>query len=256
MAQSGRTRSANVERKLSCVVAHRGASANAPENTLGALQLAIDHGAKSVEVDAMISSDGVAYLHHDDTLNRCTSGSGYLCAAAASELDELDASGRHTTFAGEPIPRLDRAIALLVNNGIGLNLEIKPTPGLETETATAAVNALRGVWPHTLPLVLSSFSKEALYTAKQLWPEAPRGLITCALPVNWQDELNALACTNLHMAAPLVAPESAQQIKSEGYGLYCYTVNDVEQAQQLIGMGVDGIFTDRPKALLEGLSQE
>ncbi len=241
------------KRSLHRVVAHRGASADAPENTLAALSLAIDHGAGSVEVDAMISSDGVAYLHHDDGLERCTNGTGYLCAASSSELDTLDASNDNPQFRGEPLPRLDRAIDLLISHGIGLNLEIKPTPGLEKETAAAVVNCLKSTWPTTLPLVLSSFSKEALFEAKALWPDAPRALITCAIPEQWQEELIALQCQNLHMAAPLLETQSAKEIKQAGYGLYCYTVNDLAQAKELIAMGVDGVFTDKPKMIGAGL---
>lgn len=238
------------EKRLDRVVAHRGASADAPENTLAALALAIEHGAKSVEVDVMISIDGVAYLHHDDGLKRCTNGEGYLCSHPASALDTLDASGKHTSFSPEPLPRLDAAITLLIEAQIGLNLEIKPTPGLEKETTEAVIKSLKNIWPQNLPLVLSSFSKDALVTALHLWPEAPRAFITCAIPSDWQNQLSALQCTNLHMAAPLLTKENAQQIKEAGYGLYCYTVNDVEEAKSLLDMGVDGVFTDKPKMLI------
>lgn len=238
------------EERLARVVAHRGASADAPENTLAALKLAIEHGAKSVEIDAMISSDGVAYLHHDDGLERCTNGTGYLCSHPAAALDKLDASGAHSSFKPEPLPRLDTAVELLMAHEMGLNLEIKPTPGLEKETAAAVVNSLKHTWPTALPLVLSSFSKEALQAALELWPDAPRALITCAVPNNWQEELRTLQCTNFHMAAPLLNNEHATAIKAAGYGLYCYTVNNTEQAQNLLAMGVDGVFTDKPKMLL------
>jgi len=237
------------EKQLNHVVAHRGASADAPENTLAALSLAIEHGAKAVEVDAMISSDGVAFLHHDDGLKRCTNGDGYLCAQPAKTLDTLDAAGAHSSFSPEPLPRLDAAIELLINAEMGLNLEIKPTPGLEKETTEAVIKSLKNIWPNTLPLVLSSFNKDALVAAMQLWPEAPRALITCAVPSDWQDQLSKLKCTNLHMAAPLLNAENARAIKGAGYGLYCYTVNEVELAKSLLAMGVDGVFTDKPKML-------
>lgn len=238
------------DKRLTRVIAHRGASADAPENTLAALKLAIEHGAQSVEIDAMISSDGVAYLHHDDGLERCTNGKGYLCAHPATTLDKLDASGAHSSFKPEPLPRLDAAVELLMANEMGLNLEIKPTPGLEKETAAAVVNSLKGTWPTTLPLVLSSFSKDALQAALDYWPDAPRALITCSVPNNWQEALSALQCTNFHMAAPLLNHDNATAIKEAGYGLYCYTVNHTDQAQSLLAMGVDGVFTDKPKMLL------
>lgn len=240
-------------RRLPQVVAHRGASADAPENTLSALRLAINHGATCVEVDAMISSDGIVFLHHDDKLERCTNGEGYLCASDATTLESLDASGGNREFSGEALPRLDAAVTLLMEHGIGLNLEIKPTPGLEAETAAAVVSCLQPQWPNELPLVLSSFSKDALSEAKALWPEAPRALITCAVPSDWRESLSALQCTNLHLAAPLLSKDSAQQVKTAGYGLYCYTVNDAAEASALLGMGVDGVFTDKPKLLLAQL---
>lgn len=236
--------------RLGRVIAHRGASADAPENTLAALNLAFEQGAKAVEVDAMISHDGVAFLHHDDGLARCTNAEGYLCAHSAAQLDALDASGKHTQFKPEPLPRLDAAVKVLIANDMGLNLEIKPTPGLERETAQAVVNSLKNIWPQELPLVLSSFSKEALSAALELWPQAPRALITCAVPTDWHEQLRALQCTNLHMAAPLLDKDMARNIKSADYGLFCYTVNQVEQAKQLLAMGVDGVFTDVPKHLL------
>jgi len=245
---------AHFERPLDRIVAHRGASADAPENTLASLQLAIDHGAQSVEVDAMISSDEVPYLHHDDGLARCTNGDGYLCAASAKTLDELDASNNMAAFKGEPLPRLAAAIDLLIANNIGLNLEIKPTPGLEAQTAIAVTKVLKNRWPEHLALVLSSFSKDALEAAKIAMPEAPRALITCAIPSDWQNALSQLDCRNFHMAAPLLDADSAKAIKAAGYGLYCYTVNDIDPAKQLLSWGVDGVFTDKPKALLEAIT--
>ncbi len=239
---------------LSRVVAHRGASADAPENTLSALNLAIEYGANCVEVDAMISKDGVAFLHHDDGLERCTNGRGYVCAASASELDALDASGKHTQFAGEPLPRLSAALDLLIEKKTGLNLEIKPTPGLEQATAAAVVAELEATWPSELPLIISSFSKDALEVAQALLPNAQRALITCAVPPDWENTLKALDCTNFHMAAELLNETDAKAIKAAGYGLYCYTVNEVSQAHRLLDMGVDGVFTDKPKLLLNEIS--
>lgn len=198
----------------------------------------------------MISRDGVPFLHHDDKLERCTDGSGYLCAADAATLDSLNASAGNSKFSKEALPRLASAAELLVHHRIGLNLEIKPTPGLETDTAAAVVECLRPLWPTELPLVLSSFSKDALTEAKTLWPDAPRALITCEVPGNWQEALGELDCRNFHMAAPLLNTNTAKLIKAAGYGLYCYTVNDVTEAKSLFDMGVDGVFTDKPKLLL------
>lgn len=238
---------------LATVVAHRGASGDAPENTLAAIKLAHQSGATCVELDASISSDTIPFVHHDDKLNRCTNTKGYLCAHTAKELDNVIADSGMKNYAGELMPRLDAAISLLAQLQMGLNLEIKPTPGLEEPTALAICDVVRKSWPMDLPLVLSSFSREALAVARDSLPGAARALIVCAVPADWQDQTHRLQCQNLHTAAPLLNAEQAKEITDAGLGLYCFTVNDVEEAKALLAMGVHGVFSDYPKELLSQL---
>lgn len=232
------------------VVAHRGSSGSAPENTLSAFQLAANEGAQSVELDVMISLDGVAYVHHDDGLERCTNGKGYLCAQTAEALDKLSADNGMDAFKGEPLPRFERVMDFLISQELGLNVEIKPTPGLEIPTAKATCDLLRKKWPKSMPLVISSFSREALSYCKESLPDAARALIVCAVPDNWNEELRRLDARNIHCAGELVSAANVTAIKAENYGLYCFTVNDAESAQALWDLGVDGVFSDFPKRLL------
>jgi len=239
--------------KLARVIAHRGASGSAPENTLAAIALAHKGGAKCVEIDASISSDKVPFVHHDDYLDRCTNGSGYLCAHNAAKLDQLVADAGMDDYSGEPLPRLSAAIALLSDLQMGLNLEIKPTPGLEKPTALAVCDAIRDSWPSDLPLVLSSFSRESLAVARDALPGAARALIVCAVPEDWRHQTQQLQCRNLHTAAPLLDEQQAKDITESGLGLYCFTVNDIDQAKKLLAYGVDGVFSDYPEELLRQL---
>jgi len=238
---------------LAKVVAHRGASGNAPENTLAAISLAYEGGARCVELDASISQDNIPFVHHDDQLDRCTNGQGYLCAHTAAQLDEISADSAMSNYAGEPLPRLQAAIALLTSLQMGLNLEIKPTPGLEEPTALAVCEIIRNSWPIDLPLVLSSFSREALAVARDTLPGAARALIVCAVPDDWQHQTQLLQCRNLHTAAPLLSEQQAKDITGAGLGLYCFTVNEIEEAQKLLAMGVHGVFSDYPAKLLKEL---
>ena len=238
---------------LAAVIAHRGESGNAPENTLAAIKLAHESGATCVELDASISADNIPFVHHDDTLNRCTNATGYLCAHTAAELDKVVADGGMSKYAGEPLPRLEAAIALLTQLQMGLNLEIKPTPGLEEPTALAVCELVRDTWPIDLPLVISSFSRESLAVARDTLPGAARALIVCAVPENWQHQTQLLQCRNLHTAAPLLNAEQAIAITDAGLGLYCFTVNAVEDAKRLLDMGVHGVFSDYPKELISQL---
>ena len=238
---------------LAPVIAHRGASGTAPENTLAAIKLAADHGAKCVELDASISADGIAFVHHDDTLERCTNGTDYLCAHSAEELDSLFASAGKAEYESEPLPRLSACIQLLTKLNMGLNLEIKPTPGLEEPTAQSVCAVIRDSWPADLPLVLSSFSRESLKVAQHELPGAARALIVCAVPNDWHDQIQLLQCSNLHVAASLLTSDQATSITGAGLGLYCFTVNDIDQANALFDMGVHGIFSDYPKTLINAL---
>jgi len=238
---------------LANVIAHRGASGNAPENTLAAISLAHRDGAKCVEIDASISRDNVPFVHHDDYLDRCTNGTGYLCAHDAATLDNLVADAGMHKYSGEPLPRLSAAIALLSSLQMGLNLEIKPTPGLEEPTALAICNTIRNTWPGDLPLVLSSFSRESLAVARDALPGAARALIVCAVPDDWHDQTQRLQCRNLHTAAPLLEENQAKSIITSGLGLYCFTVNEVDEARKLLALGVNGVFTDYPARLIRAL---
>lgn len=238
---------------LDKVIAHRGASAHAPENTLAAITLANTVGAKCVELDASISSDNVPFVHHDNSLERCTNGSGKLCEHDAASLDTLVADGGNSRYSGEPLPRLSAAITLLSNLQMGLNLEIKPAPGLDEPTALAVCDAIRDAWPSDLPLVLSSFSKESLAVARDALPGAARALIVGAVPSDWRHQTQLLQCRNLHTAAGHMDEKQAKEIIESGLGLYCYTVNEVEEAKKLLAMGVHGVFSDYPKELIRAL---
>jgi len=162
---------------LATVIAHRGASGDAPENTLAAISLAADQGARSVEIDVSISKDQIPFVHHDDTLDRCTNGTGLLSAHSAEELDKLDASCGMQAFIGEPLPRLSAVIELLQQRSLGLNLEIKPRVGLEQQTVKAICKDIKSHWPDELPLVFSSFDHNSLALAKELLPSVKRGLL-------------------------------------------------------------------------------
>ncbi len=235
--------------ELASIIAHRGASGDAPENTLGALSLAVDQGASCVEIDVSISCDDVPYVHHDDTLDRCTSGSGLLCEHSSAQLDQLTAGKSFPGYEQEALPRLSAVIQFLVRHDIGLNLEIKPRAGLEQRTCEAITDLMRSAWPDHLPLVYSSFSRDSLGYAFALAPEVPRGLLVEHIPRNLFELTDRYACQNVHCDGAKLAHSNAQLVKSGELGLYCYTVNDVNRAQKLFDWGVDGVITDFPKRL-------
>lgn len=238
---------------LASVIAHRGASGDAPENTIAALSLAADQGAQSVEIDVSISKDNIPYVHHDDTLDRCTNASGYLSDHSAEELDAVDASKGMKMFAGEPLPRLSAVIDVLARRSISLNLEIKPRAGLEADTVEAICQVVKAQWPSELPLVFSSFNWLSLELAKQRLPDIKRGLLVEAVPENWAELIEQYDCRNIHCDGAQLTADQINQLTKAELGIYCYTVNDEEKAKWLLDQGVDGIFTDFPKRMIRAL---
>ena len=237
------------------VIAHRGESGLAPENTLCAFDLAAQNGATWVELDANISSDNVPFVHHDDRIDRCTNGEGLITQQTSQTLNSLDAGAWFDdAFKGEPLPSLAAVIELLSRHDMGLNLEIKPTAGLEQAATDAICAQIKQLWPERLPLLLSSFSEAALVRAAQQLPEIPRGYLVGGVPKDWRARMSELKCDTLHCSANRLTKADAATVKDAGVALLCYTVNDIDVAARLIEWGVDSVFTDYPSRLIPALS--
>ena len=128
-------------------IAHRGAGKLAPENTLAAFRTGLGLGWRAFECDVRLSADGQAFLLHDDTLERTTSGHGPAHALPWAELARLDAGGWHSpAFRGETLPRLQDVAALLQAQGALLNIEIKPPPGAEAEVGEGVARQAQALW--------------------------------------------------------------------------------------------------------------
>jgi len=158
------------------VIGHRGAAGHAPENTLASIATAAALGATWVEFDVKLTRDGVAVLFHDDALERTTNGTGKVADTTLAEIKALDAGGWYQKrFAGEAVPTLEEAMATLARLNLGANVELKPSPGREAETARTVAGLLKTAWPARLPApVISSFAPEALAAFAEAAPQFPR----------------------------------------------------------------------------------
>lgn len=234
------------------VIGHRGAAAAAPENTIESLRLAAEQGARMVEFDVKLTADGVVILMHDDSLERTTSGRGRVAGATWAQIRDLDAGGWFgPRWRGSRVPTLDAAIVALDECGLAANIEIKPCPGREVETAEAVISSLRRRWPRgrAWPL-LSSFARDCLAVTRDVAPEIPRGLLLWRKPSDWSAAARSLGCDTVHCARQHLTPEWAAEILRLGYGLAVYTVNDASEAARLRRWGVESIITDDPGALI------
>ncbi len=233
------------------LIAHRGGGTLAPENTLAGIREGHARGYRAVEFDVMLAREDVPVLMHDDTLERTTNGKGPLAEASAAQLSLLDAgSWKDARFKGEPVPLFEAAAQLCVDMGLFANVEIKPfAPGgaavARTTGMLAALVSQRfwGEQPHEV--LLSSFSAEALAAARLAAPGLPRAALFDAVPQDWPGRLAAADCVALHCNWRKLTPALAAAIKSAGYGLMCWTVNEPQCAQELFDWGVDAVCTDR-----------
>lgn len=236
-------------------IAHRGAGKLAPENTLAAFRLGARHGYRMFECDAKLSSDGVPFLLHDDTLMRTTNAAEVLGHAASSlggehpwsALAQLDAGSWHSrAYAGEPLPTLAQLAHFCIANGYFLNIEIKPTPGLEEETGRAVGAHAAQLWRgQAVAPLLSSFHTASLAAALAVAPQIPRALLLDALWDGCLEQARQLGCVALVCQHTLWDAALVAQAKRYGMRTLGYTVNDEQAAQRLANLGIDGIITDR-----------
>ncbi len=238
------------------IIAHRGAKANAPENTIAAFRRAHEEGARWVEFDVQLSADGQPVVIHDHTLERTTNGRGEVRAKTLAELQALDAGawfGR--SFAGERIPSLAETLEFLASRGMGFNLEVKPCAGRERETAEIALELVKRRWPSGLPTpIISSFKLDSLAAARDVDPGLPRGYLVDKLPPDWRATAERLDCAAIHPGMRRLTRDQAREIKSAGYALLTWTVNDVGRGRDLLAWGADSLITDAPGDIAAGLA--
>lgn len=238
-------------------VAHRGAGKLAPENTLAAFRTGAAHGYRMFECDVKLSSDGVPFLLHDATLARTTNASAFLGASAQADttagalpwetLSQLDAGSWHSrAFAGEPLPTLEAVARYCIANGFYLNIEIKPTPGLERHTGEVVAQHASRLWHGAMvPPLLTSFDVEALEGAQAVQPTLPRGLLLDELWKGWLETALTLDCQAIVCNHALWDKNTLLQAQSAGFRTLSYTVNDEWAAKRLLDLGTDGVITDR-----------
>ena len=228
-------------------IAHRGAGRLAPENTLAAFRLGAHHGYRMFECDAKLSADGVVFLLHDATLERTTNGRGTAGDLPWHQLSQLDAgSWLSRAFAGEPLATLSGLSRFCQDNAFHLNIEIKPTPGTDRRTGEAVAREAAALWKDApTPPLLTSFRVEALAGAREAAPRLPRGLLIDSWLEDSVATAVSLACVALVCHYALWDAARVAQARAAGLRCLSYTVNDASVAAHVLGLGTDGIITDR-----------
>ena len=231
------------------IAGHRGDRSAAPENTLPALQSALDGSMVYVETDIRLSADGVPVLIHDSTVDRTTNGSGAVSSLTLAELEALDAGSWFAkAYAGLRIPTLDSFLRLLAASDKKALLELK---GEWSEDALASVTLLIDSHGLGRRVVLASFHVDTLAGMQNAAPDLPRLVIVRDLPddpVALVLEYGAIGVVT-SPAAVEDDPTVVDRIHRAGLGILLYTLNQERNWQSALGLGVDGIITDKPSAL-------
>jgi glycerophosphoryl diester phosphodiesterase len=235
--------------------AHRGASHDAPDNTLPAFLLAAELGADGIELDVQLSRDGELVVIHDFVLETTTDGHGPVRDRTLAELKELDAGGWFDpVFSGQRIPTLQEVIEA-VGHRLLLNIELKTSSLQDDGLAAAVVRTIED--NHLLDqTIVSSFNPLAVWRVKVKNPWIFTGLLYAPeLPLHarrpWLRHL--LQPDALHPHHSLVDEQHVSWIKRGGYRVHTWTVDEPGDMWQLKQRGVDLIITKRPDILAQVL---
>ena len=228
------------------VIAHRGASAYRPENTLPAYALAVEQGADMIEIDLHRTRDGALVVTHDEVLAHL-GGRGEVADATLEEIRALDAGG------GERMPTLPEVLDAF-GARIPFNLEFKRGTGADypgIEEAVLREVQERDLLPATL---FSAFYDPVLARLRAQCPGARIGLlISRRAPHAVLERARRLGAEAIHPEAPLVDAGLVADAHEAGLAVYPFTVDDPEAMRRLLALGVDGLFTnypDRMRALI------
>ena len=234
---------------MTLVVAHRGSSAHAPENTFAAYQLALEQKADAIELDVHLTADGQLAVIHDETLDRTTSGSGAVASLTMDEIRKADAGARFGSgsFAGQGlrVPTLPEVLDWLPA-GVGLAIEIKARAAVP-----ATVDALHAsdVDPDLVSLI--SFDEVAINEVHAIDPSLTTGLLL--VPSDRFERGLTYAVEHHHLGVlpwdgdlGLDPTPLLQHATALGRRIGCYVVNEPERMQQLSALGLWGFVTDAP----------
>ncbi|HNQ91618.1 MAG TPA: glycerophosphodiester phosphodiesterase family protein [Alphaproteobacteria bacterium] len=241
--------------KLPTIIGNRGAAAYAPENTIESIHTAADMGCKWVEFDVKLTKDSVPILFHDDLLDRTTNGHGPVADMKFSDLRDLECGSWFSDgFGGIKIPTLEEAVEVILERDLGMNVELKPCPGREVETAEAALDLLSQIWDDRDRLLISSFSHVSLETAMDMAGDWYRSLLLESEPAeNWAELADYLNATTINIDGRTASREFIEEIMDTERPVLAYTINDPQLARTLRAWGVDAMFTDDPDTVNDTL---
>ncbi len=232
-------------------IAHRGASAVYPENTMAAFKGAVEMGADMIELDVRLSKDGVPVIFHNPRLDAPVKAGGGVEDTNLSALKEIDVgSWRDPVFASERIPTLEEALVFASEKQIAVNIEIKT----DDTRLSIGKNCISLVEKYNMEehVLFSSFDMKAMKQIKAAEPDIATALLLTNSVFNRTKPSELVAKHNadaFHCTCKQLTEKRLTDLKEHQIPVAVYTVNLESKMKKLIEMGVNGIFTDRPDLL-------
>jgi glycerophosphoryl diester phosphodiesterase len=245
------------------IVAHRGESADAPENTLAAFRLAWERNVPAIELDVHLSQDGKLVVIHDKDTERTAGVKKVIKECTWDELKDIDVGAwKDPKFKGEKLCLLEDALAT-IPEGHRCFIEVK----VGAEATPALVKAVKGSGKSNKQLCVISFQADAVESAKKALPEIPAYYLASFKQdketKKWTPTIEEIIDTAKKIKADGVDlgykgpidKTLVQKVRDAGLGLYFWTVDEEPVARKLVGLGADGITTNKAKWLGEVLSK-
>jgi glycerophosphoryl diester phosphodiesterase len=228
------------------IIAHRGASSYAPENTSAAFDLALHMGVHQIELDVHSSSDGHVVVIHDDTVDRTTNGSGPVASKTLVELRALDAGAWfEARFAGERIPTFGEVLERYKGR-VYIHAEIK---GRTEHLAQRTADLVRR-YAMADQVTMTSFQKARLEEVRAYAPELPTGWLVEEVSDAVVTQARELRLTQICPPAKTVTPELVRRLRAEGFVIRAWGVADEALMRQVVEAGADGMTVNFPDKLL------
>lgn len=220
---------------MNLCMAHRGWSGAAPENTMAAIkQVLTEPRIQAIEIDVQLSKDGVPVIIHDFTLERTTTGKGYVKDHTYEELHELDAgSWFEEKFSAEKIPTFEEVL-VEVQGKCRLNIELKTAGGMYPDIERKVLDLLNQ-YQMKSEVMITSFDHEVIKQLHQLDPTFTTGLIVYGKPTLIREQLKETGATILSIAYSYLTPEFVTSIINEGIQVVAWTIDDRKDIETIMG---------------------
>lgn len=230
---------------------HRGASAYAPENTMEAFHLAHNMGADGIELDVHPTKDGHLVVAHDETVDRCSDGSGLIVEKTLLELLKLDFSNGMDNYSNIHIPTLEQVLEFIKTSGITVNIEIKSDNIFYEGIEEKALNLVSSMGLQD-KVIYSSFNHYSIKLIKMLDQSAKTGVLYSESMIDPHIYAQYLKAEAIHpYFRTLMVPGTIERCKKSGIKIHTWTVNKPDQMSWMFSEGVDAIITNYPDVALK-----